>query len=81
MCNQDEKKQGNEVGESVHVNSINAVWPKRITKHILPHAGVRGQKMLQLRLLAHGFAIQCVIDVLQEFNDSPTGRVIVQQFP
>ena len=81
MCDQDEKKQGNEGCESFHVNSINAVWLKRITKHILPHAGVGGQKMLQLRLLAHGFAIQCVIDVLQEFNDSPTGRVIVQQFP
>ena len=81
MCDQDEKKQGNEGCESVHVNSINAVWPKQITKHILPHTGVRGQKMLQLRLLAHGFAIQCVVDVLQEFNDSPTGLAIVEQIP
>ena len=37
--------------------------------------------MEQLWLLAHGFAIQCVVDVLQEFNDSPTGLVIVEQIP
>ena len=44
MCDQDEKQKGNEGYESFHANSINAVWPKRLTRNILPHACVGGQK-------------------------------------
>ena len=45
MCDQDEKKQGNVGYESIHASSINAFWPKRLTRHILPHACGGGQKM------------------------------------
>jgi len=43
MCDHEEKKQGDEGYESFHANSINAVWPKRFTRAILPHVCLRAK--------------------------------------
>lgn len=61
MCDQDEKKQGNEEYESFHVNSINVDGTKPLTIPILPYAYVREQKMLQLGLLSQ---VQAVLPVV-----------------